>query len=48
LSVGSVIEAIKKLDKQQIKSSDCIKHANKFNKNRFKREITGFIEKIIK
>ncbi len=43
LNSKSLINAVKRLDKMSIKSSDCIKQANKFGKDRFKKEIKEFI-----
>ena len=42
--VGSLIEAIKSFDRLRIKSEDCRCQAEKFSKERFKKEIKGFVE----
>lgn len=47
-TVESVIGAIKRLDKMNIKLDDCIKQASKFSKERFKQEILDFISSKIK
>lgn len=43
-TVGSLTKAIKKLEKMNIKSEDCIRQAKKFSKERFKREIKEFVK----
>jgi glycosyltransferase involved in cell wall biosynthesis len=43
LSVDSLIEAIKRFEKTKIKAEDCKKQAEKFSKERFKKEIKAFI-----
>lgn len=40
----SVIEAIRRLNKTTIDPEDCIKHARKFSKERFKRELANFVQ----
>ncbi|MDO8658104.1 MAG: glycosyltransferase [Candidatus Levybacteria bacterium] len=45
-SVESLISAIKKFEKISIKSEDCIKQAQKFSKEEFKRKIKDFVEKL--
>lgn len=47
-TVESLVEAIKSFEKLKINPRDCIKQAEKFSKERFKREIRDFISKIIK
>jgi len=47
LSVDSLVGAINKFKRSKIKSSDCIKNAQKFSKERFKKEIEKFTERII-
>ena len=42
-TVESVVKAIKRLDKIKIKSSDCIENAERFGKERFKKEIKNFV-----
>src|SRR3989338_2454065 len=44
LTAGSLISAINKLKNINISEKDCIKNAQKFNKERFKKEITDFIK----
>lgn len=39
----SLIAAVKKFENMKIKSEDCIKQANKFSKERFKKEMLQFI-----
>lgn len=46
--VESVVKAIKKLSSLNIKREDCKKNADKFNKERFKREIVEFISSKLK
>ncbi len=41
----SLIKAIKKFEKSKIKSEDCIKQANKFSTERFKKQIKIFVNK---
>lgn len=43
LSVESVTKAIKQSSNQAIKPEDCMKNAQRFNKERFKREMKNFI-----
>ncbi|MEJ2441750.1 MAG: glycosyltransferase [Patescibacteria group bacterium] len=43
--VNSLIKAIKKFEKSKIKAEDCRKQAKKFSKERFTREIKGFVNK---
>ena len=42
-SVKGLSRAISKLNRLKIRKEDCIKQAKKFSKERFKREITGFV-----
>jgi glycosyltransferase involved in cell wall biosynthesis len=42
-TVESVVKAIKKLSKLEIKEKDCINNAKKYSKERFKREIMNFV-----
>jgi glycosyltransferase involved in cell wall biosynthesis len=42
-TVESLGKAIKRLGKVGIKSEDCVRQAKKFSKERFKREIKGFV-----
>jgi len=44
-STDGLIEAVKKLEKMKLNSSDCITQAQKFSKERFKKEIKKFVEK---
>jgi glycosyltransferase involved in cell wall biosynthesis len=44
----SLISAIKKFEKINIKSEDCIKQAQKFSKESFKKEIRSFVSSKIK
>jgi glycosyltransferase involved in cell wall biosynthesis len=46
LTAGSIVNAIKRLDKMSIKSDDCIRNAEKYSKGRFKNEIVNFINKV--
>lgn len=46
--VESVVKAIKKLSSLKIKGEDCKKNADKFNKERFKKEIVDFISSKMK
>lgn len=41
----SLVKAIKKFEKMKLKPEDCIKHARKFSKERFKAEIKSYVEK---
>jgi glycosyltransferase involved in cell wall biosynthesis len=43
-SVTGLCEAIKKFESLEISPKDCIEHAQKFSKERFKQEIKKFIE----
>lgn len=47
-NVESLTEAIKKLDKMKIDPKDCIKQAEKFSKEKFKKEISEFVNAKIK
>ncbi|MEA3355328.1 MAG: glycosyltransferase [Patescibacteria group bacterium] len=42
--VNSLIKAIKKFEKMKFKSQDCVKRAEKFSKERFKKKIREFVE----
>ncbi len=44
-SVDGLIEAVKKFENSKFNSRDCIENAEKFSKERFKKEIKEFIEK---
>ncbi|MBI3955250.1 glycosyltransferase, partial [Candidatus Gottesmanbacteria bacterium] len=44
LTIESIISAIKRFNTLTIKSEDCIKQAQKFSKERFKREMQVFIK----
>jgi glycosyltransferase involved in cell wall biosynthesis len=44
LSVDGVVSGIRRLEKIKILPKDCHKHASKFTKTRFKREIKQFVE----
>jgi glycosyltransferase involved in cell wall biosynthesis len=44
-SVDGLIEAVKKFEKMKLSANDCIAQAEKFSKERFKKEIKEFIEK---
>lgn len=46
LTTDSVISAIKRLGKLNIRSTDCVYQAKKFSKVRFRREIVSYIGKI--
>ncbi len=48
LSIESLSRAIKKFNSSKINSDDCIKQAQKFSKERFKKEIKEFVEKVVK
>ncbi len=43
LSIESLGEAIKKLEKAKIRPEDCVSQAQKFSKERFKREIQEYV-----
>lgn len=45
-SVESLISAIKKFEKLSIKPEDCIRQAQKFSKERFKKEIESFVKHV--
>jgi len=47
LTVSSLKKAIKQLDNLAIKSEDCIEQAEKFSKERFKKEMKGFVNKVM-
>jgi glycosyltransferase involved in cell wall biosynthesis len=44
-SVGGLIEAIKKFESSKFNPKDCVEQAEKFSKERFKKEIKEFVEK---
>jgi len=48
LTTESLEKAISKLDKLRINPQDCMKQAQKFSKERFKREISDFVKSKIK
>lgn len=43
-TVNSLAEALKKFDKMEFNSAEIVKHAQKFSKERFKKEIKKFVE----
>jgi glycosyltransferase involved in cell wall biosynthesis len=45
LTVESIASAIRKFEKANLKSEDCVKQAAKFSTDRFKKEIQTFIKK---
>lgn len=45
-TLESLIGAIKRFEKMKIKSEDCIRQAKKFSKERFKKEIMEFVNKV--
>jgi len=45
-TVESLSSAIKKFEKMKFKSEDCIAQAKKFSKERFKREMSNFVENV--
>ncbi|MBI3379925.1 glycosyltransferase [Candidatus Gottesmanbacteria bacterium] len=47
-TVKSLMEAMKRFNKQIIMSENCIEQAKKFSKERFKKEITNFVNSKIK
>jgi len=47
-SVEGLITAIKKFESIKINSKDCMEQAEKFSKERFKKEIRDFIDKIVR
>jgi glycosyltransferase involved in cell wall biosynthesis len=47
-SVDGLIEAIKKFESSKFNAKDCVEQAEKFSKERFKREIQDFIKSKIK
>jgi glycosyltransferase involved in cell wall biosynthesis len=47
-SVDGLMEAVKKFEKMKLNSADCIKQAEKFSKERFKKEIQEFINSKMK
>lgn len=46
LSIDSLIKAIQQFNNSTISSSDCIKQAQKFSKERFTKEVKLFVQKI--
>ena len=44
LTPDSMIKAIKRFEKTVLKKEDCLKQAQKFSKERFKREMKNFVE----
>jgi glycosyltransferase involved in cell wall biosynthesis len=47
-SVDALIAAVKKFESSKLSSKDCIQQAEKFSKERFKREIQAFINSKVK
>jgi glycosyltransferase involved in cell wall biosynthesis len=47
LTVESLVTAIRRFEKAKIKPEDCIKQAEKFNAEKFKKEIKEQIEKLL-
>ena len=47
LSVASLKQALKKLDDAKIQTSECIRQAEKFSEERFKKEIDRFVIKTV-
>lgn len=45
-SVAGLIDAIKRFEKSQFDENEIIKHAQKFSKERFKKEIRDFVSKL--
>ena len=45
LTTESLTVAIKKFEKMKLNQDDCIEQAQKFSKERFKKEIKEFVEK---
>ncbi len=48
LTVDSLTEAIKKFERTRISSDACKKQAEKFSKERFKKEIQAFVQNVVK
>ena len=48
LSIESLSKAIKEFNSSKINSEDCIAQSQKFSKERFKKEIKSFVEKVVK
>ncbi len=48
LTVDSLVEAMRHLDKLKILGEDCQKQAEKFSKKRFKKEVLDFVEEKLK
>lgn len=48
LTVESLEEALKKFEKMKFRAEDCINQAKKFSKERFKKEITLFVNEKLK
>lgn len=48
LNAASLTEAIKKFERMNISSEACRKHAEKFSKERFKKEIKVFVQTVVK
>lgn len=43
-TIDSLVKAVKKFENLKIKSEDCVNQAKKFSKERFKKEITEYVE----
>ena len=48
LTVNSLSDAIKKFDKIKFNTDEIVKHAQKFSKERFKKEIKRFVDKSLR
>lgn len=48
LTVDSLVEAIRQFERTKIKPEDCKKQAEKFSKERFKKEIQAFVQNVTK
>ncbi len=47
-NANSLVQAVRKFEKMKLNPKDCQKHAEKFSKKRFIKEITAFVQKVSK
>jgi len=48
LTVASLVDAIKQFEKMKLRPEDCRRQAEKFSKERFKKEMSAFVESRVK
>lgn len=47
-TVGDIMGAVERFEKERIKAKDCFNQAKKFSKERFEEKIKEFVEKVVK